>query len=87
MELKLTNEELQNPFKAIEDVFINYRLIELKTELEKIEKQVLENVHLNLKETLPYANTVHLFEKLDKLIQASYLLYQRNIEEHAARHN
>jgi hypothetical protein len=43
MNVHLTDEELENPYLALETVFSNYKLPELRTALKEIEKNNSKN--------------------------------------------
>jgi hypothetical protein len=78
MEVKLSDEELCNPRVALFDVFENnIRLPELRIDLKKIEVQILESYE---KGTIAYDDMEWFFEKLDKVVQAAYLIHERNLQ-------
>jgi hypothetical protein len=79
MEVKLKDEELENPYLALDAVFANFKLVEIRIALQEIEeKHLKKSFILPIKNSRPYDNILHFFEQLDKLVQASYLLYDNH---------
>lgn len=83
MDARLKDEELENPFLALDSVFANYSLIEIRIELKAIEKKYFQKSFLlTSKSSRPYDDMLFFFEQLDKLIQAAYLLHDYHFGPH-----
>jgi hypothetical protein len=82
MDARLKDEELQDPYLALDAVFANHTLPEIRIALKDIEKKYLKRSFLiPIKNSRPYDNILYFFEQLDKLVQASYLLHDNHTSQ------
>jgi hypothetical protein len=74
MEIKFTDEELRNPFNALDNVFANYTVVEIEMLLKEVQKHLFDRSYPHSKESNDYDNTLHFFENLNKLAHISFML-------------
>lgn len=72
---KLSEQELQNPFEALKNVFENFSPSEMEMDLTDVEQQLIDRTFSHDKDSMEYDNTLHFFENLHKMAQAAYLMY------------
>jgi hypothetical protein len=77
MKMNLTNEELTNPFLALETVFANHNVRNFEMLLNEIREKLFEKSYSYSRDSIAHDNIVFFFEQMQKLAYASFLLQQK----------
>lgn len=77
--LKLTDEEIEDPYLAIEDFFLFAHLPELRLMMWEWFKTTVTGTFPRDLERRERKEIAHLYEYLEKLIEATHLLNQRRL--------
>ena len=79
--LRLTEEECQNPKMVIEDFFECYHLNDIREILWKWTVEVVSSPGSISSEPLERSNHLYLYEKLEALVEASYIILKQLNEQ------
>lgn len=79
MPRRLNAEEMKDPLLAIHEFFACAHLPEIRQQLWELLKATITGSYCHVLNRQERSDLIHLYEKLEKLIEAAHLLYKNDI--------